>query len=242
MITMENTNENIRIVENSIEFLDSKNDWDRSLKRITRCTRVAYRSENTGSDDDDKRLHDERLMSHMLFRDKSNADSPRHTSTVEHAVFGVILHCSRAIANEFVRHRHTAYTQESTRYVNFNKKSAEFIRPYGMNEDSLEAYKDSCSKSYSTYKDMLSDGILPQVARDVLPLGLSTTMAMTTNIAEWRCIFNLRCDKHAHPEARSIAWTILTVFNKNAPWAFSDLYDKFKGDNIPLCNYTEECE
>ena len=232
-------NNEIKLVPSKIEFLDTKSDWDRGLERITKCTRVAYRSNNIGKTDEEKRERDINLIKTLIFRTDENKDSPRHTSTLEHAVWGVVIYCSRAIANEFVRHRHTAYTQESTRYVNFDKKPAEFIIPSNIDEINLEILKQSYQESYNAYKNLLQKNTLPQIARDALPLGLATKMAMTTNIAEWRRIFELRCDKGAHPDARSIAWTILTVFNKNAPWAFLDLYDKFKSDNIPLCQTVE---
>lgn len=227
----------IELIKQSVEFLDTKEDWDRGLKRIARCTRVAYRSENLGKSEDESRVRDEELMKRLLFRN-GESDGPRHTSTTEHAVWGVILHCSRAIANEFVRHRHTAYTQESTRYVNFNKKNAEFVVSSSLPDEGMDSIRDAYDAAYGGYLKLIGLKVLPQMARDALPLGLATTMAMTTNIAEWRRIFELRCDKGAHPDARSIAWTILTVFNRNAPWAFSDLYEKFKDCNIPLCDYS----
>lgn len=230
--------QNVGLVEQSVEFLDTKEDWERGFKRIMRCTRVAYRSNNIGKTEEERRKRDEALVKSMIVRENGSEDKPRHTSTMEHAVFGVIIKCSRAIANELVRHRHTAYTQESTRYVNFGKKKAEFILSPSVRH--ADSHSDSCESecyvsSYMNYLRLVNnDGLLPQFARDVLPLGLATTLAMTTNITEWRRIFELRCDNGAHPDARSIAWTILTVFNKNAPWAFNDIYEKFKNENIPL--------
>ena len=54
---------------------------------------------------------------------------------------------------------------------------------------------------------------------DVLPMALATTITITANIREWRHIFNLRCDKAAHPDmvlvmtmARDIARGKLPVF------------------------------
>jgi len=225
---------NIKLIEQSIEFLDNKDVWDRSLERICKCTRIAYRSSDPNSIE-----KNENLIKRLIFRGDSDK-SPRHTSTLEHAQFTVILHCSRAIANEFVRHRHTAFTQESTRYVNFGKKDAEFIIPSTIigDEDKISMYKQSCSRSFADYSIALSKGMLPQISRDMLPLGLSTTMAMTTNIAEWRSIFSLRCDSGAHPDARSIAFTILNVFNSFASWAFSDIYERFEKEKIPLCKYS----
>jgi len=227
----------IAVVPQRIELLDTKDDWDRGLERICRCTRIAYRSDNMGKTDEERRNRNEALIRRMVFR-KDGDLSPRHTSTLEHAVFGIVLHCSRAIANEFVRHRHTAFTQESTRYVNFGNKTPSFVMPsYDMTEEQLKDYADSCRTAYESYEKQLADGILPQIARDTLPLGLETTMAMTTNIAEWRKIFDLRCDKGAHPMARQIALTLLDKFNEYAPWGFSDLYERFKDDikSVPHC-------
>ena len=229
--------EDISLICSSVAFLDDNLDWDNALKRITDCTRIAYRSHNRFDRDlkpAEARKSDEALIKRLLFREEGDK-SPRHTSTLEHAQFGVVLITSRAIANEFVRHRHTAYTQESTRYVNFDKKGAEFIIPWKhLNDDKFcEIYSASCRNAWNHYQSLLDAGYIPQDARDVLPLGLATRMAMTTNIAEWRHIFNLRCDKGAHHEAQAIANTILNTFWGYAPWAFDDLYKKFDIANAP---------
>ena len=55
-------------------------------------------------------------------------------------------------------------------------------------------------------------------------MALATTITMTPNIREWRHIFNLRCDKAAHPDmirvmtmARDIALEKLPVFFEDMP-------------------------
>lgn len=229
---MDAVNADIRLVRQSVTFLDGQAEWDAALKRICLCTRIAYRAADPNNEE-----RDENLIRRLVFRKDGDA-SPRHTSTLEHAQFTVILKCSRAIANEFVRHRHTAFTQESTRYVNFDRKPAEFVVPSTIvgEKSMVDAYSEHCRYAYTAYRNAMLGDLLPQVARDILPLGLATTMAMTTNIAEWRSIFNLRCDATAHPDARSIAFTILMTFNEFAPWAFEDIYDRFKDCGIPLCD------
>lgn len=224
----------INLIPQKVTFLDNHGDWVRGLKKIAYFTRIAYRSENIGKTKEEKFHRDNALIERLLIK-KDGDTSPRHTSTTEHVNFGVTLITSRGIANELVRHRHTAFTQESTRYVNFGKKSASFIIPSYLEDEQKNILEASYKKSFAKYLNLLESGVIPQDARDVLPLGLATVLGMSTNFAEWRSIFNLRCDKGAHPMVRSLAFTILEHFAKEAPCAFGDLYDKYKCDNIPCC-------
>lgn len=225
----------INLVQQKVTFLDSEEYWNYCRKWIAYATRVAYRSENIGNTDEERLVRDNNLFKRLLH--PNDTAHPQHTSTFEHKTFGVEILTDRAIANEIIRHRHTAYTQESTRYVNMEKRGASFIIPNGLDDDQKELAKNSFGESYSNYLEMLAHGVTPQHARDLLPLGLATTMVMSTNITQWRSIFKLRCDGGAHPKVRSIMWTILSEFNKHLPSAFEDLYDKFVSENIPLCEF-----
>lgn len=215
----------INIVEQKITILDPEPYWEYCRKAIAYATRVAYRSENAGKTDEEKMERDNKLFLRLLH--PSDLTHPQHTSTFEHKVFSIEILTDRAIANEIIRHRHTAFTQESTRYVNMGKRGADFVLPHGLNDSQKDAVVDSYRKSYGAYLELLESGLLPQQARDVLPLGLATTMVMSTNITQWRNVFKLRCDAGAHPKVRSLMFAVLTEFNKRIPSAFKDLYDKF---------------
>src|SRR5574344_1321157 len=116
-----NNEQPITITGQSVTFLDTDDDWTQKLARIARLARVAYRSVPSKSGDAP-------LLKALL------KSEPKHTSPFEHSQFSVIVTTNRAIANELVRHRHCAFTQESTRYVNFNQKSIAFILPLGIDE------------------------------------------------------------------------------------------------------------
>jgi thymidylate synthase (FAD) len=232
-------NVNINIIEQKAVILDPPCYWDYCKKAIAYATRVAYRSENSGETEEEKDERDNRLFLRLLH--PSDTSHPQHTSTFEHKTFSVKIITDRAIANEIIRHRHTAFTQESTRYVNMDKRGASFIMPYGVeSEDDKSAIKNSFANSYATYLNLLKSGILPQNARDVLPLGLATTMVMSTNITQWRSVFKLRCDEGAHPKVRSIMFALLSEFNKRIPSAFKDLYDRFSPMGIIPCRIENE--
>lgn len=228
--------EDINIVEQKATILDPDWYWKYCSRAIAYATRVAYRSSNIGQTPEERLDRDEKLFRRLLHTD--NTSYPQHTSTFEHKNFSVEILTDRAIANEIIRHRHTAYTQESTRYVNMGNRKAEFIAPYGfdkMNDEERNAITSSYTNSYNTYLQLLKSGILPQHARDVLPLGLATTFVMSTNTTQWRKIFELRCDSGAHPKVRSLMLGILIEFNKKLPSVFGDLCDKFSGSDIVPC-------
>lgn len=225
----------INIVNQKVVFLDSEEYWEYCRKWIAYATRVAYRSENRGNTDEEKRERDDKLFKRLLHPD--NTEHPQHTSTFEHKTFGVEILTDRAIANEIIRHRHTAYTQESTRYVNMDSRGASFVLPFGINDTEKNIIINSYEKSYESYVELMKSGATPQHARDALPLGLATTLVMSTNITQWRSIFKLRCDAGAHPKVRSIMWTILSEFFKHIPSAFEDLYEKFADEHIPICDF-----
>lgn len=132
--------------------------------------------------------------------------TPKTEHHMERITFRFTL--SRAIANEFVRHRHFSFMQESTRYVNYTKKGLEFIKPAW-----LEGYDDSISSLLeqieSTYNALVDSGLHPQQSRDILPLCTKTELYMTGTIDQWEHFLSLRSPKYGaqgvHPDAAKLA-------------------------------------
>jgi thymidylate synthase (FAD) len=113
--------------------------------------------------------------------------------------------CSRAIANELVRHRTMSFLQESTRYINYSKErhggEITFIIPswdYKYNDNQFEGAEDwnpymrALNQAESSYFEMIDDGCTPQQARDVLPNATKTELIMTGFVIDWRHVFDLR--------------------------------------------------
>lgn len=63
----------------------------------------------------------------------------------------------------------------------------------------------------------------PEEARWMLPLGLATKIVVTANYREWRHIFKLRCEKHAHPEMRRIMCALWLLLSTKIPVIFEDI-------------------
>jgi thymidylate synthase (FAD) len=123
--------------------------------------------------------------------------------------------CSRAIANELVRHRTMSFLQESTRYINYSKErhggEITFIIPSWIdrnrepNTEAEIAWLDAMKKAESAYLDMVNgitrkgivvmsadEKLTPQQARDVLPNATKTELIMTGFSSDWKHVMDLR--------------------------------------------------
>lgn len=55
------------------------------------------------------------------------------------------------------------------------------------------------------YMELSDLKVKPEIARDLLPLGMKTELVMTGTRTEWNNFFELRCANDAHPDARYLA-------------------------------------
>ena len=180
---------------------------------LERAGRVCYQSEPKGDPD--------KFISGIVKRG--------HESVLEHCTITVSVITSRAIANEMVRHRIAAYSQESTRFIDY-ENGIDFIMPVEYlepgNNERYQAWLAVMSCSATNYNRIRALGGKPQEARGVLPLDLKTELVATHDIREWRHIFKLRCDKAAAPGIRQIMIPLLQYLQFKLPTLFSDImYD-----------------
>jgi thymidylate synthase (FAD) len=151
-----------------------------------------------------------------------------HESVIEHVVAGVRFVTNRGVTHELVRHRLAAYSQESTRYVNYGNAEMAFIKPVWW-EKSTEAqqnlFLEACKSAETRYNELLACGWKPQQAREVLPNALKTEIVVTANLREWRHIFRLRTSKASHPQIVALMRSCLDGFKARIPVLFDDLSD-----------------
>ena len=179
------------------------------LQDIERIGRVCYKSEH-------------RITSSSAAPFVRSIIERGHESVLEHISITVRFITDRAIANELVRHRIAAYSQESTRYCNYKDK-IEFIYPKNVSDKQLQLIMEACACAATTYQALIANGATPEVARDVLPLCTKTELIATYNLREWRHILRLRTDKAAHPKMRELMQTLLQFFQGLVPIIFDDI-------------------
>lgn len=155
-----------------------------------------------------------------------------HESVLEHINISAVLTTDRSVTHQLVRHRHCAFSMESQRYVNYNKKGLiQLVKPQFFGDPStpstvVRLFKGKCLSLVCTYEELIDeDGLPPEEARGILPNCTATTIAMTANLREWRHIFRMRLDGAAQPQIRSLFTTlkIAMSYKYGLSWAFEDI-------------------
>ncbi len=205
----------MKIVEPSFEILTPL-DPAALLARLERAGRTCYRSE--------ERISPQSAAAFVRGLIKSG-----HLSVIEHESLSVRLVCDRGVSHELVRHRLAAFSQESTRYVNYGRgpegRGLVLIRPLFFEPDS-ETYRlwlEAMEAAEKAYLDLLAAGASPQQARTVLPNSLKTEIVMTANMRQWRHVLALRCAPASHPQMRQIMKMLGAEFQRLLPELFGDL-------------------
>ncbi len=204
----------MKIIQPLIEIL-TPIDGDYILKFLEQCGRTCYKSEDKITEDSA-----EKFVRALI---KSG-----HESVIEHFNITVKVICNRGISHEIVRHRIGAYSQESTRYVNY-KDGIEVILPNYLimpNDKVYEVWLNAMADAERHYKKMIALGARPEIARDVLPNALKTEVVITYNLRQWRHFFKQRLSRAAHPQIRQIAGMILREFKEQIPVIFEDIGGK----------------
>ena len=201
----------MKIIEQSVEILS--NIDSHVLEFLEKCGRTCYKSEDKITSDSAKNFINKIIKS-------------GHESVIEHYNISVKFICDRGISHEIVRHRIASYSQESTRYCNYNiQGEITVITPIFKSDDSFlyNTWKNACQQAESYYFILLNNGASPQEARSVLPNSLKTEVIMTANLREWRHFIKMRGASGAHPQIRELTYKLLTQFKEKIPVIFDDL-------------------
>ena len=192
--------------------IESEIDGEELLKRLEWYGRVCYKSEDKITPESARKLIASILKN-------------GHESVIEHETITVRIICDRGVSHEIVRHRIGSYSQESTRYCNYQSKGVQFIEPLFFTASSLKynAWFWAMEDAERHYLSLLAAGATPQEARSVLPNSLKTEIVITYNLREWRHFFRLRCSPKAHPQMREITIPLLKEFQRLIPIIFDGL-------------------
>jgi thymidylate synthase (FAD) len=204
----------VKIVKPSIEVLDYI-DGNLLLRKIEAAGRTCYKSEH-------------KITENSAPDFVRNIIKNGHETVIEHEKVTVRVICDRGVSHEIVRHRIGSYSQESTRYCDYEGEMQFIdIQPHFKNEQSKLIWRKlmvECSAVYDTLRNI---GEAPQLARSVLPNSLKTDIVITFNLREWRHFFKLRTSKKAHPQMREVACLILKEFKTLIPVVFEDINETY---------------
>ena len=92
-----------------------------------------------------------------------------------------------------------SFLQESTRYINYSKErhggEITFIKPVwcpDYDETDWDIFLQALWRAENSYFSLLSKGLQPQQARDVLPNATKTELIMTGFSSDWKHAMDLR--------------------------------------------------
>jgi thymidylate synthase (FAD) len=188
------------------------------LRSIEYFARISHRSEDRITTDSYDKFLRSIVLQHGDF------------SVIEHESVAVEALVDRGITHEWVRHRIGSYTQESTRFVNYEKGGQElkFINPFDSQyiqatQEVMNQWENSVAESVLTYKFLIENGATPQIARSVLPNALASKIVVTYNLRNWRHFFIMRTSKETHPQFKQVTIPLLRMFKDMIPILFEDI-------------------
>lgn len=207
------------------------------LQDIEWCGRISHRSEDHVTTNSYEKFIRSVVLGHGDW------------SIVEHAHASVDAIVDRGITHEWVRHRIGAYTQESTRFVNYAKKntqSQEYVNPAKfICPPSILAMKETeqgwiynrwvsgRETDEDEYMMYIENGIKPQEARTCFPNALASRIVSTYNLRMWRHFFLMRTTRESHPQMREVTIPLLLSFQKWIPILYEDIEPESKqSDNL----------
>jgi len=192
------------------------------LQKIEWAGRISHRSEDAQTGDSWEKFLRAVVLGHGDW------------SITEHASVTVDAVVDRGITHEWVRHRIGAYTQESTRFVNYEKKMPpSFILPAGLTSDQIQPWRIGIEEAEIGYRGMIARGCTPQIARSVFPNALASRLVTTYNLRNWRHFFLMRTTREAHPQMREVTIPLLKEFQEKIPVLYEDIEPEAKqSDNM----------
>lgn len=192
-------------------------------KMVIDCARVS-------SDPDAKKMPDERLLAYLIRND--------HFSPFEMGNMCLEIFTTRDIARQILRHRSFSFQEFSQRYADVEILGNEVIREARMQHPtnrqmSLPCEYDLLAKwweekqkilfdmSIEAYDEALGEGIAKEVARAILPEGLTPSrMFMNGTLRSWIHFIKVRSHETAQKEVRLVAQSVSDVLREHCPVIF----------------------
>ena len=208
----------LEVVLPSVEIVGTPLDRESIMRHLELAIRTAYKSgDKIGPESHTK------ILKHIL--------SLKHESTLEHFQMTFLVRTNRGVSHEAVRHRiGHSFTQESTRYVGYDKHPPQVILPWHLVErpdaDKVFWSEEIPVPILRSYLSALERGWKPQDARGFLPNDLKTEFTWSMNVRSARAMLNLRTPGSAHPDMQVVARELLRLWYETVPVLFQDIWDR----------------
>ena len=145
-----------------------------------------------------------------------------HESPLEHAYATFrIKNCSRAMTHQLVRHRLTAISQQSQRYV--DEEQYDYVVPQTIPREYVDDYHSDMEVIRRMYSKWRDRGLKKEDARYVLPNACVSEIVISANFREWRHILKTRLSPKAQWEIKGVCQVIFDILKQHAKNCFDDI-------------------
>lgn len=159
----------------------------------------------------------------------------KHWSPFEMVSMCVEINTTRDIGRQILRHRSLHFQEWSQRYQDVslldnvttkevriqdlkNRQNSLPCTDEILQRDWTEAVRYVGTAAQRTYQEMLEKGVAKEVARALLPEGLTPSRLYVSGTARsWIHYFELRCDKATQKEHRDVASAVAEIFSQQFP-------------------------
>ena len=189
---------------------------------------VAYMARVSNPENQDNKETAPRLLRYLM--------KNKHWSPFEMVNVCMEIECTRDIARQIIRHRSFSFQEFSQRYAEAldmecsearlqDEKNRQNSLPTQDRELQRWWHDQQASlvaQARGVYGAALNNGIAKEVARKVLPEGLTmSTMYMNGTLRSWMHYVDIRCDEATQKEHREVAEQCRAVLAKEFPSLFN---------------------
>lgn len=190
---------------------------------------IAYMARVSNPENQDNESTAPRLLRYLI--------NNKHWSPFEMVNMCVEIETTRDIARQILRHRSFSFQEFSQRYAEVGSwgRSEARMQDYKNRQNSIPTedrelqrwWDDEQVKLWSTAKNVYSQaldlGIAKEVARKVLPEGLTMSkMYMNGSLRSWLHYIDVRCDASTQKEHREVAEQCRHLLKENFPSLFEE--------------------
>lgn len=179
-----------------------------SIVRIVSIAGVSYGKNEVDSEEDRQK----RIIATLLAK--------KHLSPFEHLVFTFHIKLPIFVMRHLVRHRIASINEKSGRYTLFDSDTWIPDSERIGGQDNKEVLVKGYEQAFSTYNQLLENGVKKEVARAVLPVAVYTEIYWTINARSLMNFFEQRLDQTAQYETREYAKAIFILVSERFPLVF----------------------
>lgn len=171
---------------------------------------------NTSDNPEEMILNTEKANINTL----KNVCEMNHTGMLEHVNCTYLIQgASRSFLSQITRHRLFSFVSASQHYMDYSD-FADFVIPIEiekLGQKYIDIYLESNKETLKKYKELITSGIDPSVARQVLPNSMRNNLIVTGNLRQWLNFLNLRLCNRNTSEIQYVALLIKEDLNKYVP-------------------------